>query len=246
MNKSVEHTPTIAMLIRNTTAKTKQHKKTFEKAISSVTFSFNVREEMSGIIPERRCCREAMLASFLFSGGKLNKGRDERFLEVTTGISRAARLIYKLLRDVAEDAIGWEKEREKFLMKRNVYHIFAPNTPAMQDFVERWGITGKLQRRNMRRACCRRAFLAGAFLSSGSINSPHSFYHFEIVQKDPDIARILVKILARMEVNAKIIKRRGRHVVYLKKADEIANLLNILGAHGAAGCGDILLERPGR
>ena len=29
--------------------------------------------------------------------------------------------------------------------------------------------------------CCRRAFIRGAFLASGSVSDPEKFYHFEIV-----------------------------------------------------------------
>lgn len=68
-------------------------------------------------------------------------------------------------------------------------------------------------------------------MASGSFNSPEKYYHFEIVEKDQEIARVLVQILARMEIIGKITARKGAWVVYVKRADEIANLLNILGAH---------------
>jgi DNA-binding protein WhiA len=83
----------------------------------------------------------------------------------------------------------------------------------------------------MRKACCRRAFLTGAFIATGSVNAPEGRYHFEIIQKDSDVANILVQILSRMEITGKITERRGKFIIYIKKADEIANLLNIMGAH---------------
>jgi cell division protein WhiA len=197
-----------------------------------VSFSFNVREEISRNIPERQCCKEAMLAGIFFSN--LNRSVQENDqLEITTGLSRGARLIYKLIKEVAGDSVHWETNREKFLLKRNIYHIFVPGTLEMQDYIQRWGINGKLHKQNIRKACCRRAFLSGTFLSAGSVNTPEGRYHFEIVQKENDVAKILVQILARMEISAKITRRRGKYVVYVKKADEIANILNILGAHSA-------------
>jgi cell division protein WhiA len=197
-----------------------------------VSFSFNVREEISRNTPERRCCKEAMLAGVLFSNFN-RKDQDEKLVDVTTGLSRGARLIYKLIKEIAGESVHWETNREKFLLKRNVYHIFIPNTSEMKDYNTRWGIADKLQKKNIRKACCRRTFLAGAFLASGSVNAPDGRYHFEIVQKESDIAKMLVQILARMEIAAKITRRRGKYVVYVKKADEIANILNILGAHTA-------------
>jgi cell division protein WhiA len=197
-----------------------------------VSFSFNVREEISRNTPERQCCREAMLAGILFSSYS-RKEQKEKLVEITTGLSRGARLIYKLIKETAGESVHWETNREKFLLKRNVYHIFIPDTPEMREYATRWGVADKLHKKNIRKACCRRAFLAGSFLASGSVNSPDGRYHFEIVQKESDISRILVQILARMEITAKITRRRGKHVVYVKKADEIANILNILGAHTA-------------
>lgn len=200
--------------------------------MSCESFSFNVKEEISKYYPERECCRESLLASMLFSMGK-PAGNEENLMEFTVTVSCIARLFYKLLKEISGKNILWETNRENFLLKRKTYQVFVPDVDSMREFIDRWGITDKLHRNNIRRACCRRAFLTGAFLTAGSINSPKSYYHFEIVQRDPDIAQVLVQILNRMEVGPKIMERRGRQVVYLKKADEIANLLNILGAHSS-------------
>jgi cell division protein WhiA len=55
----------------------------------------------------------------------------------------------------------------------------------------------------------------------------------KLSRKNLTLRRYWFKYLARMEIAAKITRRRGKYVVYVKKADEIANILNILGAHTA-------------
>ena len=193
------------------------------------SFSYNVREEVARSVPERACCREAMLASFLFSGGECPDGKET--LTVTTGFSPVARLVYQLVREVSHAPVEWETEREKFFNRRKIYRINLPPTDQIREFISRWGVGHKLQRSNIRKACCRRSFLTGAFLAAGSVNSPERYYHFEIVEKDLGIAKFLVQILSRMEITGKISRRKTSNLVYVKKADEIANLLNLLGAY---------------
>ncbi|MFP4496607.1 MAG: DNA-binding protein WhiA [Vulcanimicrobiota bacterium] len=203
-----------------------------EEKTLNVSFSMNAREEISRNFPEKLCCKEALLAGYIFSTIS-SPPHNGNLLEIKTRLSSVARLIYKILKEVSQEIIEWKSDREKFLYKRKIYHIFAPFTPSMQEYLRRWGIFAKLQKKNIRRACCRRFFLAGAFLAAGSVSSPGNYYHLEITQKDMETARTLVKIMARMEVTAKIIHRRNKIVVYVKKAENIANLLNILGAYNA-------------
>ena len=85
---------------------------------------------------------------------------------MTSGLSKTARLIYRIVKDIAGESVHWEVRRESYL-ERNIYHIFAPRTPAMEDYLQNWGITAKLQKKNIRRACTRER-LAGAFMGAGS------------------------------------------------------------------------------
>lgn len=78
--------------------------------------------------------------------------------------------------------------------------------------------------------CCRRAFLRGAFLCAGSISDPEKFYHFEIVCTTPAKALQLQEIIQYFEIDAKIVKRKKYHVVYVKEGAQIVELLGLMGA----------------
>lgn len=78
--------------------------------------------------------------------------------------------------------------------------------------------------------CCRRAFLRGAFLCAGSISDPEKFYHFEIVCTTPAKALQLQEIIQSFEIDAKIVKRKKYHVVYVKEGAQIVDLLGLMGA----------------
>ena len=82
----------------------------------------------------------------------------------------------------------------------------------------------------MKNECCRRAFLRGAFLCAGSVNDPHGAYHLEIVCKSEDEAGELLHIMQGFVPDTKAIPRKGRHICYVKEAEGITDLLNVMGA----------------
>ena len=82
----------------------------------------------------------------------------------------------------------------------------------------------------LQRGCCRRAYLRGAFLASGSINDPEKSYHFEIVTEEEEDARLLCKLLQSFSIEGKITKRKNSEVVYLKDGESIVDVLNVMQA----------------
>ena len=84
---------------------------------------------------------------------------------------------------------------------------------------------------DIKRPCCKRAFLRGAFLCVGSISDPEKSNHLEFVCNDEKMADLLKEYMAEFEIVAKTVRRKRYFVVYLKDGEEIVNLLNVMGAH---------------
>ena len=76
----------------------------------------------------------------------------------------------------------------------------------------------------------KRAFLRGAFLAKGTISDPDKSYHFEIVTDEKKDAVFLKKLMENFGISPKSSIRRGKQVVYLKEANEIADILNVMEA----------------
>ena len=93
-------------------------------------------------------------------------------------------------------------------------------------------------------ACDRRAFLRGVTLGSGSISFGARGPHVEFVLAHRQAAEELQAALASVDVRALRTERRGRHVVYLKGADEIVALLRLVGAN--RGVLELETHRVGR
>ena len=82
-------------------------------------------------------------------------------------------------------------------------------------------------------SCCKRAFIRGAFLASGSISDPEKGYHFEIVTQDERKATHLQEIICRFQIDAKIVLRKKSYVVYVKEGAQIVDMLAIMEANVA-------------
>jgi len=85
-------------------------------------------------------------------------------------------------------------------------------------------------RHPLTRQCCRRAFLRGAFLGAGTVTHPEKGYHFEWKADDDHLPGILEKLLEKCSLPFHSYVRKGQPVVYLKGAQQIADLLALMGA----------------
>lgn len=83
----------------------------------------------------------------------------------------------------------------------------------------------------LKRQCCKRAFLRGAYLCIGSMSNPGKSYHLEFDCIWEEEAHLLQELIAAFDIPAKIAVRKKYYVVYLKEGSAICDILNIMGAH---------------
>ena len=81
--------------------------------------------------------------------------------------------------------------------------------------------------KNMDHAC---SFVRECFLFGGIISNPGKTYHAEFTLPKEKALKLL-KILKSHDLRPKMIARKGQTVVYIKEADGVALILNIIGAH---------------
>ncbi|MBS6251972.1 MAG: DNA-binding protein WhiA [Clostridia bacterium] len=79
----------------------------------------------------------------------------------------------------------------------------------------------------------KKAIIKGAFLGSGSINNPENLYHLEIVLSNEENMIFLKKIIESLNINTKELITKTRFSIYMKEAEEISNLLALIGANKA-------------
>lgn len=82
--------------------------------------------------------------------------------------------------------------------------------------------------------CCKRAFLRGAFLKSGSVSDPEKSWHLEFSARHRKEAEYVAEYLRENDIRSGITERKGRFVVYVKDCDSIAAALGMMGASADA------------
>ena len=83
------------------------------------------------------------------------------------------------------------------------------------------------------RQCCKRAFLRGIFLATGSVADPNSGYQLELVVASQGRATRIQGIMGIFGLEVKIISRKNKYIVYMKDGASIVDFLNVIGAHVA-------------
>ncbi len=205
-----------------------------------MSFTAEVKEELSRVESKRGCCLKAELAALVRIEGTLHiTGRERYRLEIATETAPVARKAIKLLHRLY-DLKTELTVRRSVLHKTNNYLITVPGQPRLPQALNELGIlddsmnlTSGILTRVVRKECCAISYLRGAFLGGGFVADPHGDFHFELTAESEQVAEDLAALMGRFEVVAKVTRRRGLFTVYLKGAEPIVTFLALVGAHRA-------------
>jgi cell division protein WhiA len=201
-----------------------------------VTTSEDVREELARIAPERECDRLAELSALFHSAGSLHlRGKGEWGLHLDLASSAAARRAFSLLR-----AEGIRSEirtyRRRAFDRATRYQLHVEGTDQALGVLVAAGVLDKTHaplerppRRVVGRACCRGAYLRGAFLGGGSL-SAHASPHLELRTASLQSATLLREIAAADDVALGVVERNSYAAAYAKSWEGIETLLALAGA----------------
>ena len=178
-----------------------------------MSFSAEIKSELLSIIPNGRHCQLAEIAAIFYACGlaRETKGGEKEII-LTTENEALKRKYFTLL----TKAFNIEADVNIVLQGLRYYH-------------DEWKLSSLL----IKKTCCRRAYLRGAFICTGSMSNPHGGYHLEFVFFHEQQAQQLKDVLYSFSLDSKITKRKKYYVVYVKEGASIVDLLNIMGAHHA-------------
>ncbi len=183
-----------------------------------MSFSHDVKAELSKHISSARHCQIAELAAMMSFAGQFGMvGNDQYIVGFQSENEDVVRKGFTLLKktySIEEDAAIHERQMQE------LYHKFGD--------VE--GIVDSVLIKN---TCCQRAFLRGAFLCVGSMSAPEKGYHLEFVCSSEEKARQLQDVIHGFGIEAKTILRKKYYVVYIKESESIVDILNVMEAHVA-------------
>ena len=198
-----------------------------------ISFSRIVKEEVV-FNDFESCCQKAMLCAVIKINGTLSLSSYGLSLTIRTENAKIASKIHKMLKEEYNPQIEFLVSRKMKLKKNNVYILKVTKAREILDdlsLMDGLGFNLIPDKSILVKECCIRAYLAGAFLSCGSVNNPEtSNYHLEMSFNEEEFAGFIAKIMNNFELNAKIIKRRNKYVVYLKSSEKIGDFLRAIGA----------------
>lgn len=171
-----------------------------------MSFSSDVKVELARQYSKSQHCQVAELAAMIMQEGRISMNPMELSFE-------------------SENPMLMEKYA--ILMKR----VFAIDISAPLSGEDCKRIVEAIQGLYLEKMCCKRAFIRGAFMASGSMSDPNKAYHFEIVCRTPEQAQRLQELMAEFETEPKIIERKNHYVVYLKDGSQIVDMLNVMEAY---------------
>lgn len=206
-----------------------------------MSFSSEVKEELSRQVPSARHCQIAELAAILSVCGQVCISAEDRFqVVVQTENVSVARKYFTLLKKTFKIEAEMRIRRNTYLKKAMVYRVEVNShedtvrilqaTKFMTPELEIAEDLSTMNRLVIQKECCKRAFLRGTFLAAGSISDPEKSYHLEIVCATQERAVQVQSILRELELDARIVNRKKNQVVYLKEGSQIVELLGLMEA----------------
>ena len=181
-----------------------------------MSFSTDVKEELTKHIPGSRHCQIAELEAMMHFAGFFGQTKDGGLLvgfkSDNPVVLRKGFTLWKKTFNI-ESAMVFDKEEAQVVLDK-FGDLDAPVNPIF-----------------LKNSCCKRAYLRGAFLSAGSMSDPDKSYHMEFLCENEGQARQLIEIIAGFGIEAKSIPRKKYLVVYIKEGSSIVELLNIMEAH---------------
>lgn len=207
-----------------------------------MSFSSDVKDELSRQIPAARHCQIAETAAIISLCGRILISSEDRYcIKIHTENIAVARKYFTLLKKTFQINTEVSIRQNSYLKKGRTYTVtIREHEDAMrvlnatrlidehQEIGENLSVVGNLVVQQM---CCKRAFIRGAFLATGSISDPEKSYHFEIVCATMEKAGQLQEIVAAFGIDAKIIQRKKYFVLYIKEGSQIVDILNVMEAH---------------
>lgn len=194
-----------------------------------MSFSYSVKKELCSVITDKDrkyCCLYGML---LFC---------KSFTPDSIIFQTENDLVCGLFRSLADDVIGGSGVAEVNVTEKkngvSLYSLSIPSESFREEIIYRYRISSRTLIHRIQTDIIDNnsvfAFIAGAFLSCGSVTEPIKEYHLEFAVPYYELTQDLLALLTSVGINAKYTERKNVYVIYLKDSEAIEDLLTLMGA----------------
>ncbi len=207
------------------------------------SFSTEVKQEVAAVSLPKECCVLAEINALTQSSGKLSIQTGKRLLlSFQTSSLPTARRMIALLRfgfqlhpitrfrilprfgGLEQAIIRLDANESRFLMR--ALGMLSKSESGQEIF-------RGLQQGILRRNCCARSFIRGAFLGCGTISDPQKEMGAEFVISNESRAKFLQRVMMTFQLQTSVKSRRDKQIVYMKQAETISDFLAVIEAYKA-------------
>ena len=203
-----------------------------------MSFASETKKELTNL-EVKDCCGLAELSALIQMNGSLSFTNKKMAVDVQTENAAIARRIYTLIKRYYPVTVELLVRKKMRLKKNNVYIVRLVNEAKriLQDLEimgEGFEFKNVISSHLIKKDCCKRAYLRGAFLAGGSVNNPEtSSYHLEVSSLYQEHSESLCELMNSFDLNGKSLERKKGFITYLKEAEKIIDFLIIVGANNA-------------
>lgn len=204
-----------------------------------MSFASDTKKELTQLEISSDCCVRAELSAMIRMNGTLSFSNKKLNVDIQTENAAIARRIYTLLKKIDQVEIELLVRKKMRLKKNNVYIVRLKKRAKevlekLKILEEGFVFVQNISEELLKKDCCRRAYLRGAFLAGGSVNNPEtSSYHLEISSLYEEHNNALCELMNSFNLNSRTLERKKGFITYLKEAEKITEFLIIIGAHNA-------------
>ena len=198
-----------------------------------MSYAAEVKKELTGLIVHGGNAK-AELSALMRMNGVSTLGLDQS-IRVQTENAAIARRIYTLLKQSYDNVeVEVTVSDHNHLSRHKSYGVLLKSQidDVLNDLgVDPFGLHPEIPSRLLNQVDKKRSFLRGAFLATGSVNSPEKAnYHLEIYTTHEELGEQLLIMMSGFDLPAKMTDRGNGFIVYLKRAEKIVDFLQTIGA----------------
>ena len=192
--------------------------------------------KLSHLTPEDTCCRLALLSAIVKIDGSIHLGAKSSIsLELKISNTAVARKIFSEFKSLF--GLASEVELRRINIRGTTQSRIITKSSRLREVLEKLEVLQSsklnlgLPERIIRRTCCKKYFLRGAFMAGGYINQSTKTAHLEISSENEQMIKELSQMLNNVKmVENKVRKRKNYYSLYIKSNNRVAAFLKLIEA----------------
>ena len=204
-----------------------------------MSFASDVRGELARTPMEDACCaRSELTAALLCSRAITWRGRKRYAVTFTASEASTVRRYFAMLkrfygiigqiRTLSGDTLNNQTRYQLVIPEEEAYGLL--QSLELLEEGALFDLRTLPVEETVHYSCCKKSFVRAAFTMCGAISHPDRDYHIEIAAPNEALAGFIAEQMASFGIEAKVSARKQKYVVYLKRAEDISDMLTLLGA----------------